>query len=107
MKVLTKVKFILIFIIIMCLTFYKVNAASLSVKAESNTSEILTNKVVYVDLSLTNFVDIDTSDDMAMSGSIEYDDSIEHGEKIDNILKEISKKDKELKEKLNSKEDNA
>lgn len=76
MKVLTKVKFILIFIIIMCLTFYKVNAASLSVKAESNTSEILTNKVVYVDLSLTNFVDIDTSDDMAMSGSIEYDDSI-------------------------------
>ena len=33
----------------------------------------------------------------------EYDDSIEHGEKIDNILKEISRKDKELKEKLNSK----
>lgn len=33
----------------------------------------------------------------------EYDDSIEHGEKIDNILKEISKQDKELKEKLNSK----
>ena len=37
----------------------------------------------------------------------EYDDSIEHGEKIDNILKQISKQDKELKEKLNSKGDNA
>ena len=34
----------------------------------------------------------------------EYDDSIEHGEKIDSILKEISKQDKELKEKLNSKQ---
>ena len=34
----------------------------------------------------------------------EYDDSIEHGEKIDNILKEISKQDKELKEKLNQKQ---
>ena len=36
----------------------------------------------------------------------EYDGSIEHGEKIDNILKQISKQDKEFKEKLNSKEDN-
>ena len=35
----------------------------------------------------------------------EYDDSIEHGEKIDNILKQISMQDKELKEKLNSKKD--
>ena len=35
----------------------------------------------------------------------EYDDSIEHGEKIDNILKQISKQDKELKEKLDSKKD--
>lgn len=35
----------------------------------------------------------------------EYDDSIENGEKIDNILKQISKQDKELKEKLNSKND--
>ena len=76
MKVLTKVKFILSFIVIMGLIFNKVNAASVSVKAESNTSEILTNKVVYINLSLTNFVDIDTSDDMAMSGSIEYDNSI-------------------------------
>ena len=33
----------------------------------------------------------------------EYDDSIEHGEKIDSILKEISKQDKELKERLNAK----
>lgn len=31
----------------------------------------------------------------------EYDDSIEHGEKIDNILKQISLQDKELKEKFN------
>ena len=31
----------------------------------------------------------------------EYDDSIEHGEKIDNILKQISIQDKELKEKFN------
>ena len=29
----------------------------------------------------------------------EYDDSIEHGERIENILKEISKKDEELKNK--------
>ena len=33
----------------------------------------------------------------------EYDDSIEHGEKIDNILKEISKQDQELKERLKNK----
>lgn len=31
----------------------------------------------------------------------EYDDSIEHGEKINNILKQISIQDKELKEKFN------
>lgn len=30
----------------------------------------------------------------------EYDDSMEHGEKIDNLLEQISKQDKELKEKL-------
>ena len=35
----------------------------------------------------------------------EYDDSIEHGEKIDNILKQISEQDKELKTKLDSKKD--
>lgn len=33
----------------------------------------------------------------------EYDDSIENGEKIDNILKQISEQDEKLKEKLNSK----
>lgn len=32
----------------------------------------------------------------------EYDDSIEHGEKIENILKEISIQDKKLKEKLDA-----
>lgn len=36
----------------------------------------------------------------------EYDDSIENGEKIDNILKQISKQDEELKKKLDSKKDN-
>lgn len=35
----------------------------------------------------------------------EYDDSIENGEKIDNILKQISEQDEKLKEKLNSKKD--
>lgn len=35
----------------------------------------------------------------------EYDDYIEHGEKINNILKQISQKDKELKEKLDTKKD--
>lgn len=35
----------------------------------------------------------------------EYDDSIENGEKIDNILKQISKQDEELKKKLDSKKD--
>ena len=29
----------------------------------------------------------------------EYDDSIEHGERIDNILKQISEQDKAIKEK--------
>ncbi len=36
----------------------------------------------------------------------EYDDSIEHGEKIDNILKEIDKQDKELQERLDIKNKN-
>lgn len=35
----------------------------------------------------------------------EYDDSIENGEKIDNILKQISKQDEEFKKKLDSKKD--
>lgn len=35
----------------------------------------------------------------------EYDDSMEHGEKIDNLLEQISKQDKELKERLESKKD--
>lgn len=35
----------------------------------------------------------------------EYDDSMEHGEKIDNLLEQISKQDKELKEKLEAKKD--
>lgn len=35
----------------------------------------------------------------------EYDDSMEHGEKIDNLLEQISKQDKKLKEKLEAKKD--
>lgn len=35
----------------------------------------------------------------------EYDDSMEHGEKIDNLLEQISKQDKELKGRLESKKD--
>ena len=76
MRKITKVKFLLIIFLIIGLALSKVCAASISIKAEPDTSEVISNKVVYIDLSLTNFVDIDTSDDMAISGTVEYDKSI-------------------------------
>lgn len=76
MKQVTKAKIFLFILIILGLIMTRVNAASVSIKAEPDTTAILTNNIAYVNLSLTDFSDIEESDTMAVSGSIDYDKTI-------------------------------
>lgn len=85
MKQQTKVKLFLIIIIIIGLVTSNVRAASVSIKAETDTTDVLSNKIVYINLSLTNFIKIDENDDMAISGNIEYDNQIFKKVEIESI----------------------
>lgn len=76
MKQVTKAKIFLFILAILGLIMTRVNAASVSIKAEPDTTSILTNNIAYVNLSLTDFADIEESDTMAVSGSIDYDKTI-------------------------------
>ena len=85
------------------LKYAKVYISLLNSKSVEKTMNGLKESAGFIRSQVAKIVNLRITPELVF----EYDDSIEHGEKIDNILKEISKKDKELKEKLNSKEDNA
>ena len=85
------------------LKYAKVYVSLLNSKSVEKTMNGLKESAGFIRSQVAKLVNLRITPELVF----EYDDSIEHGEKIDNILKEISKKDKELKEKLNSKEDNA
>ena len=85
------------------LKYAKVYVSLLNSKSVKKTMNGLKESAGFIRSQVAKIVNLRITPELVF----EYDDSIEHGEKIDNILKEISKKDKELKEKLNSKEDNA
>ena len=85
------------------LKYAKVYVSLLNSKNNEKTMNGLKESAGFIRSQVAKIVNLRITPELVF----EYDDSIEHGEKIDNILKLISKQDKELKEKLNSKGDNA
>ena len=85
------------------LKYAKVYVSLLNSKSIEKTMNGLKESAGFIRSQVAKIVNLRITPELVF----EYDDSIEHGEKIDNILKQISKQDKELKEKLNSKGDNA
>ena len=81
------------------LKYAKVYVSLLNSKSNEKTMQALKDSARFIRSQVARTVNLRITPELIF----EYDDSIEHGEKIDNILKEISRKDKELKEKLNSK----
>ena len=81
------------------LKYAKVYVSLLNSKSNEKTMQALKDSAGFIRSQVARMVNLRITPELIF----EYDDSIEHGEKIDNILKEISRKDKELKEKLNSK----
>lgn len=82
------------------LKYAKVYVSLLNSKDIEKTMQGLRNSAGFMRSQVAKAVNLRITPELVF----EYDDSIEHGEKIDNILKEINKQDKELKEKLNSKQ---
>ena len=85
------------------LKYAKVYVSLLNSKNNEKTMNGLKESAGFIRSQVAKIVNLRITPELVF----EYDDSIEHGEKIDNILKQISKQDKELTEKLNSKGDNA
>lgn len=81
------------------LKYAKVYVSLLNSKSNEKTMQALKDSAGFIRSQVARTVNLRITPELIF----EYDDSIEHGEKINNILKEISRKDKELKEKLNSK----
>lgn len=81
------------------LKYAKVYVSLLNSKSNEKTMQALKDSAGFIRSQVARTVNLRITPELIF----EYDDSIEHGEKIDNILKEINRKDKELKEKLNSK----
>ena len=81
------------------LKYAKVYVSLLNSKSNEKTMQALKDSAGFIRSQVARTVNLRITPELIF----EYYDSIEHGEKIDNILKEISRKDKELKEKLNSK----
>ena len=82
------------------LKYAKVYVSLLNSKSVEKTMQGLKDSAGFMRSQVAKTVNLRITPELVF----EYDDSIEHGEKIDSILKEISKQDKELKEKLNSKQ---
>ena len=83
------------------LKYAKVYVSLLNSKSIEKTMQGLKESAGFMRSQVAKIVNLRVTPELVF----EYDDSIEHGEKIDNILKQISKQDKELKEKLDSKKD--
>lgn len=78
------------------LKYAKVYVSLLNSKNVEKTMQGLKNSAGFIRSQVAKTINLRITPELVF----EYDDSIEHGEKIDNILKEISKQDQELKERL-------
>ena len=83
------------------LKYAKVYVSLLNSKSIEKTMQGLKESAGFMRSQVAKIVNLRVTPELVF----EYDDSIEHGEKIDNILKQISEQDKELKTKLDSKKD--
>ena len=83
------------------LKYAKVYVSLLNSKSVEKTMQGLKESAGFMRSQVAKIVNLRVTPELVF----EYDDSIEHGEKIDNILKQISEQDKELKTKLDSKKD--
>lgn len=81
------------------LKYAKVYVSLLNSKSVDKTMQGLKDSAGFMRSQLAKTVNLRITPELVF----EYDDSIEHGEKIDNILKQISEQDKELKQRLNDK----
>ena len=81
------------------LKYAKVYVSLLNSKNVEKTMQGLKNSAGFIRSQVAKTINLRITPEIVF----EYDDSIEHGEKIDNILKEISKQDQELKERLKNK----
>ena len=79
------------------LKYAKVYVSILNPKSVEETRKGLKESAGFIRSQVAKTVNLRITPELVF----EYDDSIEHGEKIDNILKQISIQDKELKEKFN------
>ena len=79
------------------LKYAKVYVSLLNSKSIEKTMQGLKESAGFMRSQVAKIVNLRITPELVF----EYDDSIEHGEKIDSILKKISEQDKELKEKLN------
>lgn len=80
--------------------YAKVYVSLLNSKSVEKTMKGLKNSAGFMRTQVAKMVNLRITPELVF----EYDDSIENGERIDNILKTISEKDKEFKEMLNSKD---
>lgn len=78
------------------LKYAKVYVSLLNSKSIEKTMKGLKESAGFIRSQVAKAVNLRITPELAF----EYDDSMEHGEKIDNLLEQISKQDKELKEKL-------
>ena len=79
------------------LKYAKVYVSILNPKSVEETMKGLKESAGFIRSQVAKTVNLRITPELVF----EYDDSIEHGEKRDNILKQISIQDKELKEKFN------
>ena len=79
------------------LKYAKVYVSILNPKSVEETMKGLKESAGFIRSQVAKTVNLRITPELVF----EYDYSIEHGEKIDNILKQISIQDKELKEKFN------
>lgn len=79
------------------LKYAKVYVSILNPKSVEETMKGLKESAGFIRSQVAKTVNLRITPELVF----EYDDSIGHGEKIDNILKQISIQDKELKEKFN------
>lgn len=78
------------------LKYAKVYVSLLNSKDNEKTMQGLKDSAGFIRSQVAKTVNLRITPELVF----EYDDSIEHGEKIDKILKQISEQDKKLKEKL-------
>ena len=74
---------------------HKVYVSMLNSKSVEKTMQGLKDSAGFMRSQVARMVNLRITPELVF----EYDDSIEHGERIDNILKQISEQDKAIKEK--------